>query len=191
VVLRSPGEERDDSVAFAAAIRAPWIKAIVETRGTGDTSWGEDLNWHVRRAAAWAGRTIASLRVWDAIRAVQAARALPGVDRSQVSIAARGEMAAVALYAALLDGTIKSVFLESPPATQNAASQKDGKGPAIEMLSCLRFTDLPYVAGLLYPADVVVAGDFPATFRWSEELYKRLGSAGRFARVRAMSDWGK
>jgi cephalosporin-C deacetylase-like acetyl esterase len=189
VVLKSPGEARNASDGFAGQIRAPWAKVVVETRGTGDTSWGDDLNWHVRRATAWMGRTMASMRVWDTLRALEAARALPGIDASNTSLAARGEMSAVALYAALLDGRVKSVFLESPPATQNAASEKDGKGPAIEMLSCLRYTDLAQVAGMLYPAEVVVAGEFPSTFAWAEDLYGRLGPAGRFRRVAALSEW--
>ena len=104
------------------------MKVVVETRGTGDTSWGEDLNWHVRRASAWMGRSIASMRVWDTLRALEAVRGLPGIDPGNLSVAARGEMAAVALYAALLDGRLKSVFLESPPATQNAAERERRQG---------------------------------------------------------------
>jgi cephalosporin-C deacetylase-like acetyl esterase len=190
VILRSPGEARNDSEDFATSIDRPWIKVIVAARGTGDTSWGDDLNWHVRRASAWIGRTIASMRVWDALRALEAARALPGVDTAQVSIAARGEMAAVALYAALLDGRIASVLVDSPPATQDAASQPDGKGPAIEMLNCLRYTDLPHVAGLLYPASIVVSGEVPSTYAWAEDLYRRLGSPEKFTRVKRPSDKG-
>ena len=189
VVLRSPGEARNDSETFAQSIRMPWITLVVETRGTGDTSWGEDLNWHVRRASAWTGRTIASMRVWDALRAIETARALPGVDPSQISLAARGEMAAVALYAALLDGRMTAVLLDSPPATQNAPSEANGKGPAIEMLNCLRYTDLPQVAGLLYPAHVVVAGTFPSTYEWAETLHRSMTPPGRFHRVKAVSDW--
>jgi cephalosporin-C deacetylase-like acetyl esterase len=189
VVLRSPGEERGDSDNFADQIKAPWVKVVVETRGTGDTSWGEDLNWHVRRAGAWTGRTIASMRVWDALRAILAARALPGVETARVSIGARGEMCAVALYAALLDGRVTGVLLDSPPPTQNAASERNGKGPAIEMLNCLRYTDLPHVAGLLHPAEVVVAGEFPSTYGWAEDLYRRLGSPAKFRRVKSIAGW--
>jgi dienelactone hydrolase len=189
VVLESPGEHRLDPDTFTDGIRTPWIRIVVETRGTGDTSWGEDLNWHVRRAAAWTGRTIASMRVWDALRALAAARALSGVDPGQLSIAARGEMTVVALYAALLDGGVTCVLLDSPPATQNSASQPDGRGPAIEMLNCLRYTDAPQVAGLLYPAEVVIAGEFPATYGWAEDLYRRLGTPGTFRRVKTMADW--
>ena len=189
VVLRSPGEGRYDSDTFAATIRAPWIRLIVETRGTGDTSWGEDLNWHIRRAAAWTGRTVASMRVWDALRALEAARALPGVDAKQIAIAARGEMAAVALYAALLDGRLSGVFLHSPPPTQNASSQPTGKGPAIEMLNCLRHTDLAQVAGLLYPTPIVIAGEFPPAYAWAEDLYRGVTPAGRFHRVASLTEW--
>ena len=189
VILKSPGENRLDSDAIADSIRAPWIRISIETRGTGDTSWGEDLNWHVRRAAAWTGRTIASMRVWDALRALAAARALTGVDPGQLSIAARGEMTVVALYAALLDGGVRSILLDSPPATQNSASQPDGRGPAIEMLNCLRYTDAPHIAGLLYPANVAIAGEFPSTYSWAEDLYRRLGTPGTFRRVSTMADW--
>jgi cephalosporin-C deacetylase-like acetyl esterase len=178
VVLRSPGEARLASESFANRTDPSWIRAIVATRGTGDTSWGEDLNWHVRRAGAWTGRTTASLRVWDTLRALEAVRTLPGVDPARVALAARGEMCAVALYAALVDGRVTTVLLESPPATQNAPSERDGRGPAIEMLNCLRYTDLPHVAGLLYPAEIVLWGEVPATYGWAEHLYRRLGPPG-------------
>jgi dienelactone hydrolase len=189
VILTSPGENRLETDAFAESIRAPWTKIVIETRGTGDTSWGEDLNWHVRRAAAWIGRTIASMRVWDALRGLAAARALTGVDPGQLSLAARGEMTVVALYAALLDGGVRLVLLDSPPATQNSASQPDGRGPAIEMLNCLRYADTPHIAGLLYPADVAIAGEVPSTYSWAEDLYRRLGTPGTFRRVKTMADW--
>ena len=65
------------------------------------------------------------MRVWDTLAALQAVRSLPQVDGQHVSLAARGEMAAVALYTALLDGQMRTLFLEAPPATQNAPSPID------------------------------------------------------------------
>jgi hypothetical protein len=165
----------------------PWAKVVVEPRGTGETAWGEELQWHLRRASAWTGRTLASMRVWDTLAALQAVRSLPHVNGQQVALAARGEMAAVALYAALLDGQVCTLFLEAPPATQNAPSQPDGRGPAVEMLNCLRITDLPYVAGLLYPTELVFIGDCPSTYDWAEGLYQRLGPPGAFRRVNDLS----
>jgi hypothetical protein len=128
------------------------------------------------------------MRVWDTLRALEAVRSLPGVDGTQISLAARGEMAAVALYAALLDGNIRTLILESPPATQNAPSRPDGRGDAIEMLNCLRITDLPQVAGLLYPAELVFVGDCPETYAWAEQVYSRLGAPSSIHRVDSLAD---
>jgi hypothetical protein len=119
------------------------------------------------------------------LRALDAVRHLPGVEAgARLALAARGEMAVVALYAALLDGGISALFLEAPPATQDAASAPDGRGPAIEMLNCLRVTDLPQVAGLLFPAQIVLGGTAdPTCYGWAEELYRSLGKPGHFRRV--------
>lgn len=190
VALRLPGEERGASERSVDRLRMPWAKVVVEPRGTGETAWGEELQWHLRRAAAWTGRTLASMRVWDTLAALRAVRSLPQVDERQVALAARGEMAAVALYAALLDGEVRTLFLETPPPTQNAPSQPDGRGPAIEMLNCLRVTDLPYVAGLLHPTELVFIGECPSSYDWAEALYRRLGAPGAFRRVKELSDYG-
>jgi hypothetical protein len=98
-------------------------------------------------------------------------------------------MCAVALYAALLDGRVSSILLDSPPPSQDAASEKNGKGPAIEMLSCLRFTDLPHIVGLLHPARVVISGEFPSSYAWGEGVYRRLGSSDQFRRVKTLGEW--
>ena len=111
------------------------------------------------------------------------------MDGQRIALAARGEMTVVALYAALLDGRVETVFLENPPATQNAASQPEGEGAALEMLGCLRITDLPQVAGLLYPAELVFSGECPSAYDSTQELYQRLGAAGQFRRVSRLADW--
>jgi len=129
------------------------------------------------------------MRVWDTLQALAAVRQLPQVDAKRVTLAARGEMAAVALYATLLDGNVSALLLESPPATQNAPSQRDGRGDAIEMLNCLRITDLAQVAGLLFPTELVFSGQCPSTYAWAENLYRRLGAAGKFVRVGNPAQW--
>jgi cephalosporin-C deacetylase-like acetyl esterase len=183
VALHLPGEDRLDLRGFLRRFPRAWAGIAVQPRGTGETSWSEDQNWHLRRAAAWTGRTLASMRVWDTLRALQAVRQLPHVDPAQISLAARGEMCAVALYAALLDGNVRTLILDGAPATQNAPGRRDGRGPAIEMLDCLRITDLAPVAGLLWPAELVFAGTTPETYRWAEEVYARLGAPGKVARL--------
>lgn len=189
LTLASPTQRPGDTRNFLSGIRMRWSGIMFEPRGTGETAWGEELNWHLRRASAWTGRTLASMRVWDTLRALQAVRQLPEVDAQQISLAARGEMCAVALYAALLDGNVRTLILEDPPATQNVAGEKDGRGPAMEMLSCLRLTDLAQVAGLLWPTTLVFAGNAPSSYDWTEATYHRLGAPGRMTRVRDLATW--
>jgi len=193
LLLRSPDsfsrEGNGPEQSFLNTLRAPAAKLMVETRGTGDTAWSEGLNLHLRRASAWTGRTIASMRVYDTLRALEAVRQIPYVDGKRVALAGASEMAAVALYAALLDGQVNQLVLEAPPPTQNAPSQPDGRGPALEMLNCLRITDLPQVAGLLYPTELVFLGEFPVTYGWALELYDRLGAPGKLLRLHDLSSW--
>jgi len=187
VVLRSPNEDRWASEGFISGLDECWNIAYFETRGVGETGWPANLQWHVRRAAAWTGRTVASMRVYDVLRCLQALRSLRGVDANQIGIAARGEMCAVALYAALLDGKTAAVLLQNPPATQNAPSEPDGRGQAIEMLNCLRITDLPQVAGLLFPENMVIIGSMPDSYGWAKQLYQALERPERFQNVTKVS----
>jgi hypothetical protein len=189
VVLRSPDEDRWASEGFISGLDSRWNIAYFETRGIGETGWSPELQWHIRRAAAWTGRTVASMRVYDVLRCLEVLRQQRGVDGAQVAIAARGEMAAVALYAALLDGHVSAVLLRDPPATQNAPSSPDGRGEAIEMLNGLRITDLPQVAGLLFPAEIVTTGAMPESYGWAKQLYRRLGEEERFQNVERFSQW--
>jgi len=196
VGLSSPGDkfERTDwwggaTAEFLKPIPAPWARVCMELRGTGESVWGETLEWHLRRASAWTGRTLASMWVYDTLRALACVRELPQVDGRQIALAARGQMTVVALYAALLDGHVSTLILEAPPATQNAPSPPDGQGDALEMLGCLRVTDLAQVAGLLYPTELVFIGECPSTYDWAQGLYQKLGAAERFRRVTKLADW--
>jgi len=189
VVLRSPDEDRWTSQSFISGLDRSWNIAYFETRGIGETGWSPDLQWHVRRAAAWAGRTVASMRVYDVLRCLETVRELKATGHEKIALAARGEMCAIALYAALLDGDVSAVLLRDPPATQNTPSNKDGRGEAIEMLNCLRITDVPQVTGLLFPAQVAIVGSMPDSYEWAKQLYQRLGEPDAFANVTQLSEW--
>ncbi len=180
VVELANADDRDRLPAQRLSAVCPrhWLRAYLYPRGTGETGWNPALNWHLRRAAALTGRTLASLRVLDVLQGLRALRSQPGVDPARLYLAARGEMAAVALYAALLDGNLAGVILRDPPATQNAPDSDVGVGPLVEMLHCLRITDLPQVAGLLWPAALVFVGPRPESYLWAEDLYTRLGRPG-------------
>ena len=190
LMLRGPrSTDRRAAEGFLRGVPGSWSHGFLETRGVGETSWGREIQWHLRRSAAWTGRTFASMRVYDTLRCLEVLRGLPGVDGDRVVLAAEGEMAAVALYAALLDGRLKAVIVGNPPATQDAASEPDGTGPAIEMLNCLRVTDLPRVAGLLWPARLVLVGSVPDSYDWAKELYDGLGPPGVVEEVSELRKW--
>jgi pimeloyl-ACP methyl ester carboxylesterase len=188
LVLVNPEEGRWDRYSLTAGLPNGVNVAYFEARGIGETGWSPSRQWHIRRAAAWTGRTIASMRVYDVLRCLEAIRSVPGVDPNDVRIVAQGEMAAVAAYAALLDGRVRSLILKNPPPTQNAPSSRDGGGMALEMLNCLQVTDLPQVAGLFFPGNFIALGEQPDSFKWVEELYKTLGSPGSYKHIQKMSE---
>jgi cephalosporin-C deacetylase-like acetyl esterase len=186
VALQNVGDKYFGTSIFSD-LSCDWPQANIEARGIGRTSWGQELQWHLRRAAMLTGRTIASMRVWDTLRALAAVRQLLEVDAERIVLAGSGEMAAVALYAALLDDNVSALILHNPPATQNAPGNRHGTGDAIEMLNCLRITDLPQVAGYLFPAELVFLGPRPLSYLWAEDLYCKLG--GRVCHLKELSLW--
>jgi hypothetical protein len=174
IVLRNPGEERWDSESFISGLNEEWNIAYFEARGIGETGWAPELQWHIRRASAWTGRTIASMRIYDVLRCIEFCRSLNGVDSMKIGIAARDEMASVALFAALLDGDCNTLILKDPPPTLDLASNPNGKGPAIEILNCLQFVDVYQVPALLSPTKVKFVGEMPATYQWSIDILAKL-----------------
>ncbi len=189
VWLRSPRSARGEAESAVGRLDPKWARLIVNTRGVWETSWGEDQQWHLRRASAIIGRTIASMRVYDALRALELARGLPEVDPKRVGIGGDGEMAVVAAYAALLDGKVSALVLSNPPASLDLPSAKDGTGPATELLGALRIADIPVAAGLVCPANLVFVGQPPDSYNWAIETYKKLNLASKVAIVPNLGAW--
>jgi cephalosporin-C deacetylase-like acetyl esterase len=175
IVLRNPDEERNESARFIEGFSSEWNIAYLEVRGVGESGWSQDLQWHIRRASAWTGRTIASMRVYDVLRCIEFCRTIQGVDPGKIGIAGRDEMGVVALYAALLDGDCHTVLLQNPPETQDLASRPDGRGAATEMLNCLRITDVYQLPALIPSTGIIFKENIPDFYLWSENLRKELG----------------
>ena len=87
VALRSPHERRRATEDWLQGLDSSWARVVAEPRGTGDNAWGTELDWHVRRAAMLTGRTIASMQVYDTLRALEAIARLPGVVSTRVALA--------------------------------------------------------------------------------------------------------
>ena len=189
LALRAPHEQRKATEEWLYGFDSSWARVVAEPRGTGDTAWGTELDWHVRRAAMLTGRTIASMQVYDTLRALEALAHLPGVDASRVALAGRGQMAVVALYAALLHGNVAVLILSDLPPSLSSPSNPNGAGIASEILFALQYADLPQAAGLLWPTELVFLGPRPGTFGWTEAIYARLGAPGATRHVMSLSQW--
>lgn len=174
--LRPSGDERlKKTYELSQTASEEWLKARIDVRGTGDTSWGSELDWHVRRASALLGCTVSSMRVWDTLRGIEAMRQLPYVDSKQIVLAGNGEMAVVALLAALLDGGLAGILLKQAPDTLNAPDNQDALH-LIEIINLLRHTDLPEIAACLWPMKLAFVEDLGA-FEWTKEVYENLGGS--------------
>jgi hypothetical protein len=173
IVLRNRSEKRGESEKFISDyLEEEWNVAFLEVRGVGETAWHPDLQWHVRRASAWTGRTIASMQVYDLLRCLEFCRTLDGV--SKIGIAAQDNMGVIALYASLLDGNCHTLLLKNPPESQDTTSRPDGTGPAIEMLNCLQVTDVYQLPALLPSVDIRFIGEIPEAYLWSENIRKKM-----------------
>ncbi|MBV6639415.1 MAG: acetylxylan esterase [Cyclobacteriaceae bacterium] len=189
LVLTNPDAGRWAPYDLSQGLRGKMIVASFEARGIGETGYAPKYQWHLRRSAAWTGRTLASMRLYDVLRCLEALREIPDVDPDQISIVAEGEMAAVATYAGMLDEKVKALLLKNPPATQNVTGDPDGTGMAIEMLNCLQVTDLPQVTGLMFPREVISIGEWPDTYAWVEKLYETLGNSDAIQKVDKPGEW--
>ena len=178
IVVRNPDEERNESGRFVEGLGNEWNIAYLDVRGVGESGWSQDLQWHIRRASAWTGRTIASMRVYDVLRCIEFCRTIQGVDPERIGIAGRDEMGVLVLYTALLDGNCHTVLLQNPPETQDLASRPDGRGAATEMLNCLRITDVYQLPALIPSTDIIFKENIPDFYLWSENLRKELGFEG-------------
>ncbi len=115
----------------------------------------DDLRHHMRRQAMVAGTTLESMQVYEILRALELLRSLPGVDPAAIAVLGKGEDGVNGLYAALLDGRVTRVVLQSPPASHV-------HGP--HYLGVLRYTDIPETAALL-SGRVRVNGEVPDRLR--------------------------
>jgi hypothetical protein len=188
IVLRNAGEQRWDSESFISGLNEDWNIAYLEVRGVGELGWAPELQWHIRRASAWTGRTIASMQVYDLARAIEFVRTLPDVDPEQIGIAARREMTSIALFGALLDGQCKTLILQNPPSTLDTPGNPNGRDAALELLNVLQITDVYQLPALIYPVKSLLLGDVADTYRWSMDICDKLNISGQ---VREIANMGQ
>jgi cephalosporin-C deacetylase-like acetyl esterase len=113
-----------------------------------------DLLHHMKRQAMVAGTTIESMQLYEVLRSLEFLKSLPEVDPAKITIAGNGETGIHGLYAALMDGGVNRVIVNSPPASHR-------QGPIY--LGILRYTDIPETVNLLGDK-VRLYGEIPLAF---------------------------
>src|SRR5207249_1836728 len=124
------------------------------------------------------GRTVASMQVWDILRAVQWVVAEEKPSSSSITVYGKEGMGILGLYAALFDEHVKQVTLANPPASH-------WQGPAL--LNILRVSDIPEVAAAFAPRRLVfttgpgrrVRGWYRRRCFWGKWLQLRHNSGRR------------
>jgi dienelactone hydrolase len=138
----------------------------------------------IERSASWVGRTIASMQVWDILRTVEwAARPeKDGQGKPQlVTLYGKGDMAALALYAGLLDERVVRVVLSDPPATHRSPS-------APGLLNVLRVTDLPEAAAAFAPRRLLFVPEVPAAYEPALKIYALHERAGELMTAGSLTE---
>jgi cephalosporin-C deacetylase-like acetyl esterase len=115
----------------------------------------DDLLHHMKRQAMVAGTTLESMQVYEIVRSLELLRSLPTVDAGAITVLGKGEDGVNGMYAAVLDGHVARVVLQSPPASHI-------RGP--HYLGVLRYTDIAQTAALLSDR-VRVHGEAPDRLR--------------------------
>jgi cephalosporin-C deacetylase-like acetyl esterase len=128
----------------------------------------------IERSASWVGRTVATMQVWDILRAVEWAAGEEQISGRGISLYGKGEMGILALYAGLFDGRVSQVVLNNAPASH-------WQGPAL--LNVLRITDIAQVAAAFAPRRLVSLTEFPGPFDYTREVYERQGAAHQLVRA--------
>ena len=122
----------------------------------------------VERTAALLGRSIAAMRIWDTLRAIQWLREERGFGAGGITLYGRGENGILGLYAALLNAQVSHVALRDPP-------QSHGSGPAVPTI--LRDTDIEEIAGLLAPRRLTLLGTTQGAMPITHGWFQRLGAS--------------
>ena len=115
--------------------------AFVAPRGIGRTAWSgsKKEKTHLRRRFMLLGQTLDGMRIWDVRSAIKALRSTSGFENVPLTLTGDGEMAGIAMYAALFEPDIAGISVSGLP-----ASHRDGP----DLLNVLRYLDLPQVVAM-------------------------------------------
>jgi len=133
----------------------------------------------IEMTAAWSGRTIAAMHVWDILRTVEWAANEERIPASSIAIYGKGDMGILALYAALFDQRVTQIILNDPPGSH-------WQGPAL--LNALRVTDIAEVAGAFAPRRLASLTKLPESFGHTRSIYRLQHASGQLVQSSSLPE---
>ncbi|NDC64296.1 MAG: hypothetical protein EBZ59_10015 [Planctomycetia bacterium] len=179
-----PESEKAFGVRQRQCAEGSTVFAFVCPRGIGPTAWSgsERVDVHRRRRFHLLGQTLDGMRVWDIRRGVQAVRRVPGLAATPLSITAREDLAADALYAAIFEPGITELDLQDVPTTHDGGRGDTAARAGPALLRVLDILDLPQAAAVVADrCGVGLTTDDPAAWRWAAATVEAVGQRGRLA----------
>ena len=120
----------------------------------------------MKRNAALIGTTLETMQIRDILRAVDYLVTDEKLPVSGISVYGKRDMGVLAIYAAALDERINRVIVDDPPGSH-------WRGPAL--LDILRYTDLPEVAAMIAPREIVSIGSLGSEYKFTNAVYRLYG----------------
>jgi hypothetical protein len=173
VVLNEDDPDRAVVPAWVKTLRNGREVRLLAPRGSVFRKWSrKSPPNYVERSLALLGQTLDEGRVRDIVSAMRLLQEGPGQRRSW-TVAGRGQAGILAVYAALLEPSIKEVVIVDPP-----KSHRDGP----IFLNVLRVLDIPEALGLLAPRRLTLINAKDKAFDRTEEIYRLAGAADKLQR---------
>ena len=166
--------------ASRPSLAPEFATAGVEVRNTGVTSVGPGYLWTLRRVYPLLGHSLPERQVADLLAGAALMRQEPATGPT--ILYGKGETAATAIYAAILDSKVSELILDAPPETHT-------KPDTAEFLGILRTGDLPQNLALMYPRPITFIGKMPPAFEWTKQAYEKLGAGSLIRVINSTREW--
>jgi len=156
--------------------------AYLAPRGIGPTAWSGDerTHTHIRRRFMLLGQTLDGMRVWDVRRGIEVIKQMKETENAAITLHARGNTAALVLYASLFEPGIARLELTDLPPTHR-------DGPIF--LNVQRYMDMPQaVAMVAEKSDVTLRTADASPWQFPVSVAEKLNWRRWAVRLDAGSD---
>lgn len=125
------------------------------------------------------GGTLESMQLWDILRSVDYLVDEEKLHLSTISVYGRRQMGGLALHAGAIDSRIGRVILDDPPTSH-------WQGPTL--LNVLRVTDLPEVAAMMAPREIVSLTSLPEAYQYTRSIYRLHGKSAAVRQADSLAE---